>query len=566
MNGRHLLFVFAFLSALCLTSACQNEDSFEHTNSLRIQVPNPPDILNPILSRTDVSRQIETLMYLPLAIYNGDENQWIPVLTKHYEVESLNDGGVIYRMTMHPDARWSDGELIKIDDVLFTLKMSLNPYLESHSWAAYVELIDTVRVIQDEMIIKMNDPYILADEFIASFQPLPKHVLDPDGVMDDLSFLEMKNMSSLDPEKREILKQLSVFFNDYGKVNQGSIVVSGPYMVSSWSTDQALRLRRLESFWGDMDSQLEELFSGGIDTIQYVFISDLQNALNAFANGHIDLIQSLTEKDSGLIMNSGGEIIPVPTYQMFYISLNHRKPLLEQRRIRRGLSLMIDRKDMIQKLFHGKGQRAEGPIHPEKSYFTSFSDGFDPEKALAIFEEMGCERRAGVLHCPIKQEMIPMRFHLWTTQSSLSRQVATLLKSYWRKAGIDLIIQSADFRTFLPELQNKTFDMAALALRQNNILDDPYPLWHSSQSGQTGKNYQGMAIDSVDAILEELRRSVDPESQNILYKKLQEQFYLEEPVLFLVAPHDVIGVNAQVDLYRIKEKPGFDLLRTKWKR
>lgn len=566
MNGSPLLVVFALLSVFALTPACQKGDSIKHTNTLRIQVPNSPDILNPVLSRTDVSRQIETLMYLPLAIFEGEENQWIPVLASEYSAESLTDGSAVYRMKMRPRATWSDGRTVTAEDVLFTLKMSLNPFLDSHSWAAYIDLIDSVHIDRDELTIRMNEPYILADEFIASLQPFPQHIFDPEEKMGDFSFREMKNIGSLNPEKREELKELARFFNRYGSLSQWPEVVSGPYRVTSWVADQTLRLSRSDTFWGDEEDQLKELFSGNIDTIQYIFISDPQNALHAFANGQTDLIRSVTEKDTTLIEKSGGKVFSIPTYQMFYIALNHRKPLLEQRKIRKGLSLMINREDMIEKLFRGYGRLAEGPIHPEKPYFVSFPDRFDPEEAAEIFEEEGCERREGILYCPSEEGMMPMRLHLWTTQTTLSRQVATLLKSYWKKAGVDLTIQSADFRTFLPELQNKTFDMATLAIRQNNILDDPYPLWHSSQSGQAGKNYQGMTIDSVDVILEQLRKSVDPVRQNRLYKDLQEQFYLEEPVFFLVAPHDMIGVKNQVDLYRINERPGYDLFRTKWKR
>src|SRR5690625_1520251 len=110
--------------------------------------------------------------------------------------------------------------------------------------------------------------------------------------------------------------------------------------------------------------------------------------------------------------------------------------------------------------------------------------------------------------------MIPMNFHLWTTQTSLSRNVATLLKSYWRKLNVQLTIQSADFRTFLPELQNKTFEMATLALHQNNLLDDPYPLWLSSKGGRPGKTFREMAISSIDVLLARLPRPRAPESRS----------------------------------------------------
>jgi len=550
---------------LFLTSSCQKESVSENTHTLKIQVAQSPDILNPVISRTNVSRQIEDLMFLPLARFDEDQSRWISVLTEKFEVTSSPDSGIIYKMRMHPEARWSDGEKIEIEDIVFTLKMGLNPYLDSQSWANYIGLIDSVMVENDELTIWMLEPYILANEFIASLKPMPRHVFDQKNLFSNISFQAMKNFSVEGEIERE-LEKMAEIFNRYGSMNNWPEVVSGPYLLDAWSGDQFLRLTRYPHFWGDDVQYFQKKWTGKLDTVQYVFISDPQNAVNAFVRGHVDLVHSISEHDKELIEKNGGVVIPVPSFQMLYISLNHRQPLLSQRKIRTALSLMIDREDLLRKLFAGNALIADGPIHPVKPYFKPSEKTYDVERAAKIFEEIGCEEIEGVLHCPGKEGMIPMNFHLWTTQTSLSRNVATLLKSYWRKLNVQLTIQSADFRTFLPELQNKTFEMATLALHQNNLLDDPYPLWHSSQGGQTGKNYQGMVIDSIDVLLEKLRRAIVPVEQFELYKKLQEEFYKEEPVLFLIAPSDMIGTHRDLDLYLINERPGYDLFQTKWKR
>lgn len=559
-------FAIIMMSLLFLTTSCQKESSSENTQILKIQVAQSPDILNPVISRTNVSRQIEELLYLPLAKFDEDENQWKPVLTEKFEIESSSDGGTVYKMTMHPDARWSDGQKIEVEDVVFTLKMGLNPYLESQSWANYIGLIDSVIIEEDELTILMLEPYILANEFIASLKPMPRHVFDEKDLFGDISFQSMKDFSFEEEKTERALESIAEDFNRYGNMTDWPEVISGPYSVDAWSTDQFLRLISNPHFWGDHAVGHSEKWADKIDTIQYVFISDPQNALNAFSRGHVDIVHSLSEHNRSLIEKNDGVMIPVPSFQMLYISLNHRQPLLSQQKIRVALSHMIDREDLLKKLFAGNALVAEGPIHPMKPYFSPSDKTFDIDRAAEIFEELGCEEIDGVLHCPGNDGMIPMQFHLWTTQTSLSRNVATLLKSYWRKLGVHLTIQSADFRTFLPELQNKTYEMATLALHQNNLLDDPYPLWHSSQAGQAGKNYQGMNLDSIDVILENLRQAIEPQKQFELYMDLQEEFYKEEPVLFLVAPLDMIGVHQDLDLFLINQRPGYDLFQTKWKR
>src|SRR5690625_5567040 len=65
MKCRQLHFSVITMLFLFLTSSCQKESVSENTHTLKIQVAQSPDILNPVISRTNVSRQIEDLMFLP---------------------------------------------------------------------------------------------------------------------------------------------------------------------------------------------------------------------------------------------------------------------------------------------------------------------------------------------------------------------------------------------------------------------------------------------------------------------------------------------------------------------
>ncbi len=566
MNMNKYVWGWVCLIMGCIILACNEEKPITQSRPLRVQISHEIDILNPALSRLSVSTFVESQLALPVAKWDESLRDWIPVLVESYKPEKTQDG-VRYVLKLRPEARWSDGTPITVSDFLFTLKMGLNPYITHQSWAAYLSLISRVEATEDSLEIFLQTPYILADEFIASLIPYPSHVLDSAQLLKSVqyaSFLDQDFSSDED----QTLRQLAQRFNAWGSPAMWPYPVSGLFQVSRWIPGQQVTISRIHSFWGGEVEAISKFYSTNFDSIHFVVIPDPQNALHAFTSGSVDVLSALDQVDTALITRSSGEAHDVPTLQMLYISVNHHHDLLENTQIRKALNLAIHRQDIVDRLFEGRGQPAYGPIHPAKSYYDPIPSPYDPEESRQILQNLNCvdKNGDGILECPTKRGSKPLSFQIWTTRSELSRNVATLLKGYWKHIGVELEIESADFRTFLPELQNRTYDMAALALRQNNLLDDPYPLWHSSQADAAGKNYQGLAHDSIDLVLENLRTSLVPKLQARYYRQFQQLFADQIPVFFLVAPGEMVVKRTGVDLYWTAQRPGFDLLRSRFTR
>lgn len=566
MNSQKYIFGTLILVQLIIFHSCQRDVSTQNTNILRIQVNHEPDLLNPALSRLSVSTFIESMITLPLAIWNNDELSWVPVLVESYQPQK-NETGVEYSLIMRPEAQWSDGYPLTLRDLMFTMKMGLNPYISHQSWAAYLDLISTVHMTGDSLVLLMNTPYILADEFIAGLIPYPAHILDPDQLITPIPF-ETFLTGQFSESEQQTLRDLAHTFNNYGTPEHWPAPVSGLYEVNAWSPEQTITLARVDDNWVGKVESLKQFFDSNIDTLQYVIIPDPQNALHAFTSGSIDVLNTIDHRDSALLSSFSGHLHEVPTLQEFYVAVNHHNPLLKEVKVRQALNVAINRKDIVDRLFHGFGQPAYGPIHPDKGHYTSNPVLYDPGRARQILSDAGCRdtNNDGILECPGTEGDQELAFHIWTTRSEISRNVATLIKGYWKSIGVKLDIQSADFRSFLPKLQDKTYDLATLALRQNNLLDDPYPLWHSSQGDATGKNYQGMRNDSIDLVLEHLRESVIPADQKKYYYELQRLFETQVPVFFLVAPDEAVGVRNGIDLHWSNQRPGYNLLRSKIER
>ncbi len=66
-----------------------------------------------------------------------------------------------------------------------------------------------------------------------------------------------------------------------------------------------------------------------------------------------------------------------------------------------------------------------------------------------------------------------------------------------------------------------------------DILEDNYPIFHSSQIGNRGFNYVGFRNSEADSLLEEIRRTIDAEKRVKLCHRLCRILHEEQPYTFL---------------------------------
>jgi peptide/nickel transport system substrate-binding protein len=68
-----------------------------------------------------------------------------------------------------------------------------------------------------------------------------------------------------------------------------------------------------------------------------------------------------------------------------------------------------------------------------------------------------------------------------------------------------------------------------------DIVEDDYPIFHSSQIGKGGYNYVGFRNSEADALLEQIRRTIDVGQQDVLCRRLHRILHEQQPYTFLLA-------------------------------
>ncbi len=96
----------------------------------------------------------------------------------------------------------------------------------------------------------------------------------------------------------------------------------------------------------------------------------------------------------------------------------------------------------------------------------------------------------------------------------------------------------------------------------SDLESDPYQLWHSSGAaeGNRGSNHVGFANEEADALIDQIRVTLDPEARKRLFFDFHRVLDREQPYMFLWTPKDRAVYHQKfrgVKWYALR--PGFDL-------
>ncbi len=247
---------------------------------------------------------------------------------------------------------------------------------------------------------------------------------------------------------------------------------------------------------------------------------------------------------------------------VFYRLNTLRKPLGDPR-VRRALSLAVDRGALVQRVVRGAGREAYGFTPPTVDYpgvvdaaVKDMTQEEREQKARELLEQAGFPRGRGF---PPVQIM--------TTSRDVQRVMAESIQAMWREVlGIQVEIRACEWTAYKAALQNGEYDISSCSW-SGDFLDPAtfVELWRSG----AGNNCTGWGNAECDAELDAAERCAD-QTERLKHLAMAEAIVLREsPIIplywsertYLRSPrvngwHPLLLDNHPLDAIELDEEGG----------
>ena len=512
---------------LLLWSGYSGQSRGDGAQLLRVAAMAGPLTFNPLFARDLPSAEITSLFFEPLLAFHPETLEPEGRLLKSWEI---GDDGREYTLFLRRDARWSDGRPITADDVAFTIKVVCHP--DYTGWL-YLYL----KIIEGAAAYREGDRTELADGEIAGLKVLDDFTLK---VRLAEPFAPFLTYLAFPPLPVHVLRDTPVAELEGHSFSRKPEVFSGPYILSEWRPDALVR------------TQANALYYQGKPKIEYLYYMIIPNPeaqLIEILAGRIDLLPHLNKPEDIPMLRKDDSLAVYTTVRLAYDFIgfnlkNPRSPLADNR-VRQALSMVVDRRELVDELLLGMGQVAAGPLSPlQFAYDKTFAGHeYDLEKAKELLEKSGRK--------PVQLRLI------FNAGNLLRENVAVLYSQKAAAIGVSISVVPMEWEAFVEALHKGDFDLVLLGFGTGVDPDFSYH-WHAGGSGNklTYKNTE------INRLLEEAGRLFSKQERTALYRQAQEILVADAPAIWLyyrkavhVATASLINFRAHPDFlfYRVHE-------------
>jgi len=555
----------SFFLIIALLFSCKTDPNRNHTDGnaeINIRLKRDPAKLNPMTYPSSFSREIYQYLMVPLADFDPESLQLIPILIKSIPTavpitEGKFKGGEKYTLEFLEEAKWDNGTPITAQDFIFTIKSIKNEQIDSRSWRGYFkDLVDVIIDPENEKKFEVvfNKPYMLALEAIVTANLFPKHIYDPTNATDVL------DINGTVIQEGEMLD--STFVKNFnGVVHSREIVEgAGPYKLTAWETDQFLTIERKENYWASNSSN--PFLQAKPKKMNFKIVPEELSALTLLESGELNVVTGISSanfKDlkSNVEESKKYNFLSPQLISYYYLLVNNEDKILADPKVREAIAYLTNVDQMISNFENGNATPQVGHFHATKSYYNNALKpiGYDIEKAKSILVEAGWtdSDSDGVLDKKINGKKEDLSLDVLVSKAELGRKVSLMLQSDAKKIGVVIKLVTKSGSEIRKDTKSGNYQLNTAAVRQDANADDPYARWHSK--GES--NYTNYKNEEVDALIDKLRSITNAPGREGIYKEIQEKMYEDVPCIFLYSPRERIIVSKNINATATPKRPGY---------
>lgn len=507
---------------------------------------------------------------------NGLTGDVEPELAESWQV---SDDRTQVVFTLRPNLRWSDGEALTADDVVFTFQdVIFNEAIPSDAKEGMRVGRDrqfpTVKKLSDRQVeFTLPEPFSPFIRATADYRTsiLPRHRL-ADAV------------TTLDSEGNPLF--LSTWDTS---TDPADLVVCGPFQIERYTPAERVIFRRNPYYWNDQEPPADPAMAAQgqpVERIVWQIVESTDNQLLRFRSGELDvmgdtrplrpeyfaLLKQEEERGKfrvyvggewsgttfmGFNLNQGrnesGQAFVDPVKSRWFNTLAFRQ----------AIAHAINRPRLINNIYRGISAPQNSPISVQSPYYLSPEKGlpvydYDPDRARQLLTDAGF--RYNDANQLLDADGNPVQFTLNTNSGNLVREAfGSQIKDDLAQIGIQLDFQAIDFGNLVTRLtKNRDWDTVLIGFTGGIEPHSGSNLWTSRggshlfnlgpQPGQP--EMSGWVVSeweqTIDRLFQQGAQEFDEERRAEIYGEFQRVVQANLPVIHLTHEIALMAVRDRV--------------------
>ena len=457
------------------------------------------DTLDPFTSPEAAGQRLSDLVFDSL-IEMGPGEAYVPSLAKSWVI---GDGGTTVTLNLRDDVVWHDGPQrqgvtakFNANDVVTTIRLLSNSASEVPNRERFNVIKSVEKTGEHSVVIRFSRA--LTDPMrTLMFKILPAHILG---------------------SAPALLRS-----SEFAKHPVGT----GPYSVVKVSGH------------GEVLLTANSKYFRGAPQIPHIVMkaySDQNVMAQSLMFNSLDLVTYVSPRDLGEMMgDSKLNVVPYDALSFSFFAMNNARGVLRDKRVRQAISQAINRQEMIDAFFQGKGRLISGPFPPSSwAYNLDVKPlSYDPERAKSLLTAAGLRYKDGRLVSPSGQPVTLSFAVPLAGESEMIKRVVLAFQGYLEAVGIKVELQFMDWLVWKKKVLGEHDYDVTIAAWSFDDASNITSLFHSSSGKAWGNNFVQYKNTEVDSLLTEADVTNDFDMKRAIYHKIHAVLAEDAPYTYL---------------------------------
>jgi peptide/nickel transport system substrate-binding protein len=463
-------------------------------NDVKVSLSSAPSNLDPFFSTDSNSQNINRLLHITLTDFDESMNFSCKLCTSYQE--KVKGGKHHIRFKLKKDVTFWDGTPVQASDV----KKSWQYFTEEENLKSIFRF--AFKKISDVVVRGPYDVELVYDQF------------------------SLENLSNLALLKILKLKDVVVDGKITKKPGLDNIIGAGPYKLGKVEPLQVV---------------LEPLDPKKNLRLTYKVVKDETTLALKLINGEVDLsLANMSPRKFEWLKEKAGDKLQYwerASTNYIYMGINHKRDYLKNKNIRKALSLLIPRSEIVNDKLKKTVVLAKGMF--SKAFKDMYDEGgevdlYNPKLAQEILRKSGYKLNGDGFFAKAGK-VLELDWKASTNKAAL--EIVETIKSYFERAGVKVKLVTQEWGTFMRSVKNAQFDVFINSWIGFTGPDMLRYVFHTESFPPKGANRGYYSNKKFDEVVDLATSETNKVKRDRLYKKAMKLAFSDYAYISLWHPN-----------------------------